>query len=285
MRWRAGAVRLLDSRLDEIDVKPLELPTEARLLAAQGLERLALAAGSNLLLLGERLTNLTGLACDGAAFIGDHLIATAPADEGHRLLLIDPATGQTLDEVLVDADDAGAFITVHPRDPVAVIEFAMGQDGCVALRVGIDDPQGSPSLRATEILRVEDAVFAGFDAAGERLLVVPHPSDPDALRVLAWPSLDELGRLSTEHLGTEIGIGLPACWVDDDCIAAYAIEDSLIVTDGSLRNPARVALPIDFGDDGDLESLTSLRPGRVAAGVWTPNGRRTLVLDLGGPWT
>lgn len=274
--WRQGAVRLLDSRLEEVGALPLELPTEPRLLAAEGLERLALTAGPNLLLLGEHRATIPGIDCDGAAFIGEHLLATAPADEGHRILLIDPGTGATLDEIGVDADDAGAFIMVHPHGAAALIEFAMGQDGAIALRIDVEDAK----LGSNEILRGQDPVIGGFKPSGDRLLVVPYPSDPDSLRVLSWPALDELGSLTADHLGSEIGIGLPACWIDDDRVAAYAIEDSLVLADGRLRDPERIALPIDFGDDADLESLTRLRPGRVAAGVWTRGGRRTLVLDF-----
>ena len=45
--------------------------------------------------------------------------------------------------------------------------------------------------------------------------------------MLGWPDLDERARLTADDLSAEIGIGLPSCWVDDDTIACYVIEESL----------------------------------------------------------
>lgn len=276
--WGDGAVRLLNDRLQELDTRAFELSAEPRLLAAQGVDRLALCTDAGLLVAGDSTVIVDGLVADSAAYVGDGLLVTAKAKEGHRVLLLDPATGEVLEQTVVDADHAAGFITPHPSEPVALIELAMGQDGCVAFRADVD----RTTFRLTEVLAGQDPVIAGFSPSGNRLLVVPHPSDPDAVRVLAWPTLDEVGRLTAEELDTEIGMGLPGCWVDEDRIAVYAMEDALVLTDGELTEPVRVTLALDFGDNGDLESLIPLAPGRVAAGVWTPKGRSTLVMEIWG---
>lgn len=96
--------------------------------------------------------------------------------------------------------------------------------------------------------------------------------------MLGWPDLDERARLTADDLSAEIGIGLPSCWVDDDTIACYVIEESLILTDGSLGSPRPVDLPVILGDEGDIEALLPLAPGRIAVNLWQPSGRSTLIL-------
>lgn len=274
--WRDGAARLFNDLLEETAARVFDAADGWRLLAARGLERLVVVAGSELLLVEEEALVVPDLTADAAAFVADRLLVTAPAGDRHRVLLIDPATGAVLDEATVDADQAIAFITPHPTEPVALIDFGMGQDGSLAVRAEIE----GDALRVTEVLTGQDPVIAGFNPSGTRLLVAPHPNDPDALRVLAWPSLDELGRLTEQQLECELGLGLAACWVDEDRIAGYAVEESLVLADGRLAEPERVPLPVEFGDRGELESLLPLAPGRVAAGVWTPEGRSTLVLEF-----
>lgn len=275
-RLRDGVAVLLDDRLEETATRDLGRSDTRRLLAADGLARLAVATETGLLLVGAESVHVDGDGFDSAAFLGDLLVATRPEGAEHEVLLVDPVTGAVLDRVAIDAEDAAAFITRHPHEPIVVIELAMGQDGCLALRVHVENR----ALVVSEILPGQDPVVAGFSPAGDRLLVVPHPSDMEAVRVLSWPDLEEVGALSAEDLPTEMGFGLAACWIDDDRIACYATEDALVVTDGALRGPERVTMPVDFVEEGDLESLVRLRPGRVAAGIWMPGGRSTLVLDV-----
>lgn len=275
-RLRDGSVVLLDDRLEEVDVRALGRSDVHRLLAADGLTRLAAATATGLLLVGDDVVHVDGIGFDGAVFLGDHVIATRPDGEEHEVLLLDHVTGSRLDRMTIDAEDAAAFVTRHPHEPVAMIELAMGQDGCLALSARV---QGE-ALVVVEILAGTDPVVAGFSPAGDRLLVAPHPSDGETIRVLSWPGLDELGSLSAAELNAEMGFDLAACWIDDERIGCYATEDAFVVTDGLLRDPERVTLPIDFGDEGDLESLVPLAPGRVAAGIWMPSGRSTLLLDI-----
>lgn len=151
----------------------------------------------------------------------------------------------------------------------------MGQSGSSTYKIEL----AGGSLRVEEILVGQDPVIAGFNPSGTKLLVTPYPDDPEVARVFAWPSLEETGRLTADELDAENGIGLPGCWVDEERIALYAVEDSLILTDQDLGSPVRADFPIDLRESGDIESLKSLEPGRVAVGVWEPEGRSMLVLE------
>ncbi|MFK4762091.1 hypothetical protein ACI3KS_14260 [Microbacterium sp. ZW T5_45] len=282
VRWHDGAVRVLDETLEEIDVRPLDdVGDDARIRAAHGVDLVAISSSAGLTLIGgrritrDRITR-DDLHVDAAVFLGEHLLATVPSADGHRVLLIDPATGATLTEQTVDADDATAFLTRHPTEHLVLAEFAMGQDGTRLMRIDVDGQH----MNATEILTGQDPVFAGFSPRGDRILIAAHPSDPEVMRVLTWPELGEVGRLSASDLDAEYGLGLAACWVDDERIAAYATQDSLLVTDASLTWVQRVELPVDFAEEGELETLTPLGSDRVAAGVWTAAGRLTLVIEI-----
>lgn len=277
VRWHDGAVRVLDETLEEIDVRPLDdVGDDARIRAAHGVDLMAISSSAGLTLIGGRPVTRDDLPVDAAVFLGEHLLVTVPSAEGHRVLLIDPATGATLTEQTVDADDATAFLTRHPTEQLVVAEFAMGQDGTRLMRIDVDGQH----LRATEILAGEDPVFAGFRPLGDQILIAPHPSDPEVMRVLTWPELGEVGRLGASDVDAEYGLGLAACWIDDERIAAYATEDSLLVTDARLTRVQRVELPVDFTEEGELETLTPLGSGRVAAGIWTAAGRLTLVIEI-----
>ncbi|MFK0403395.1 hypothetical protein ACIQTT_13750 [Microbacterium sp. NPDC090225] len=281
-RWNEGAVRLLDDQLSEVNGRALELTGDVRVRAASALDRLVLTTGDDTVLVGAETVTVAGLSIDAAALVGELVVATAPVDDGgHRVLLLDPATGAVVDEHRVDADDAMAVVHPHPTGPVVVIELAMGQDGCLALRVEVDasGPSGA-QLRLTEILAGHDPVIAGFRPAGDRLLMAPYPSDPETARVFAWPSLDEVGQVSAADIDAEYGFGLAACWIDDDRAVLVAPEHAVVLTGSALDAPERVDLSEMLGDDAEIESLTPLAPGRIAAGVWTPNGRSTRVIEF-----
>ncbi len=130
----------------------------------------------------------------------------------------------------------------------------MGQDGVLAYRVDVDGMR----VHLTEILAGEDPVIAGFSPSGTGLLVTPYPSDPETVRILGWPSLNEIAQLDASDVGAAYGFGLAGCWIDDELVAVYATEDSLIVTDSHFDSVERVALPIDFREEGEIESLTRL---------------------------
>ncbi|NKZ71339.1 hypothetical protein GTA09_16985 [Rhodococcus hoagii] len=79
----------------------------------------------------------------------------------------------------------------------------MGQDGVLAYRVDVDGMR----VHLTEILAGEDPVIAGFSPSGTGLLVTPYPSDPETVRILGWPSLNEIAQLERVTSGLHTGSG------------------------------------------------------------------------------
>lgn len=276
VQWRDGAVHLLDDRLSEIARRDLPLADDVCVLAASSLDRLVLDFAGGLAIAGDEVITVPGLRADAAAFLGHLLVVAVPDGQRHRLLALDPATGDLLHEQDVDAPDARAFLHPHPTGDTAVLELAMGQDGVLAYRVDVDGMR----VHLTEILAGEDPVIAGFSPSGTGLLVTPYPSDPETVRILGWPSLNEIAQLDASDVGAAYGFGLAGCWIDDELVAVYATEDSLIVTDSHFDSVERVAVPIDFREEGEIESLTRLTSGDIAVGAWTPAGRLTLIARI-----
>lgn len=273
--WRDGAVRLLDDRLAEIAQRELPLEDDVCALAASGLDVVVLSCAGGLVIAGREVITMPEVPADAAALLGGLLVVAVPDGDRHRLLMLDSTTGAILDEQVIDAGDARASLHPHPAADTAILEIAMGQDGVLAFRV---DVEGS-RLRLTEILAGDDPVIAGFSPSGARLLVTPY-SDPQAVRVLSWPDLEETSRLDASDIDAEYGFGLAGCWINDEQIAVYATEDAMIVADENLDSSERIVLPIDFVEEGDIERLTHLGSGNVAVGAWTPSGRLTLVVRL-----
>lgn len=273
VRLEPAMAVLLDDRLEIIEHRSLEAE---KVLAARRLEWIVATDGSGLVIYGPQRVELSGHHCISATFVGSLVIAIEPFENGHIILLIDPEDGQILDEVALDLDDAAAFITDHPHEDVVLIEFPMGQDGSVVQRVDIVGGK----LKVQEVLAGQDPVLAGFNADGTRLLVAPYPDDPELVRILEWPTLTELARIEATSLQAEYGFGLAMCWVDQNRVAFYATEQALFVADAVLADATQVQLPIEFGDQGELENLQSLAPGRLVAGIWTPAGRKSMVFEL-----
>lgn len=274
VHWRDSAVQLLDDNLSILATRPLP-GNEAKVLAANGLDKLAISMDGGLLILDNQQLEIPDLDCDTAAFIGD-LLATARAGDSQEVLLVDPSTGSIRDRKRVPAEDAFSSIHVHPSEPAALLEFAMGQDGCLTYLAQLT----KSAISLTEVLADTEVVLGDFSPSGDQVLLLPYPSDPEVAQVLSWPDLTPQGALKAEQLDNEIGIGWMGCWLDDNRVAIYAMEDSLVVGDSSFKSFERVELPVDFTDSADIEELTSLAPGRMAVGIWQPEGRSTLVVEL-----
>jgi hypothetical protein len=273
--WRDGAVRLLDDRLIEVAHRDVSLADDARVLAASALDLVIIATQGAVVLVSAQV-DVLDLPADAAAILEGLPLIAVPGEAIHRLLLLEPTAGVVIAEQTVDVDDARAFIYPHPHDGSAILEFAMGQDGTLAYRVDVEES----ALRLSAILEGDDPVVAGFAPTGDRLLIAQYPSGPETVRILTWPELDEAARVDGGEVDAEYGFGLAGCWIDDDRVAFYATEDALMVAAGDLESPERVELPIAFGDDGEIESLTPLGRGGVAVGTWTPAGRLTLVVEM-----
>jgi hypothetical protein len=274
--WRDGAVRLLDDRLSEIGALKVELPQDSRVFTASGLGLIALDAGGTVAVVFDGSLRRMDVVADAAVVLGDALVLAVPGEAGHRLLLLDPATGEVADEQALDGPEARAHFHPHPEGSSAVLGLAMGQDGTQAYGVDVVDS----GLQVREILPGSDPVVLGFAPTGDRLLVAEDPSAPETLLVLSWPGMGELVRIASDDVEAESGFGLAGCWIDEERIALYATEDALLVADAGLNDPVRVDVELDFREDAEIERLVPLGRGGVAAAAWTPEGRITLVAEF-----
>ncbi len=222
------------------------------------------------------LTDQLGFPCDAALRIDDHLLVTASTGEDHLIMLIDYESLELVAEQTFSVSQATAFMTRHPLDSIVLLELAMGQDGSHTLQVDIS----ATHLQLTELFPGEDLVVAGFNSSGTALLLLPHPNDPETARVVHWPTLQEVGHLNAQAVGADLGFGLAGCWIDDQRVALYLMEDSIIVTDGVLSNPTRINLPLNLGDEADVESMRTIEAGVIEATIWTPAGRRRFALEF-----
>ncbi|WP_433609075.1 hypothetical protein [Prescottella agglutinans] len=57
--------------------------------------------------------------------------------------------------------------------------------------------------------------------------------------------------LDSSDFDAAYGFGRAGCWVNDDRVVVYATEDALIVSDAHFDSPERIALPLDYGYEGD----------------------------------
>ncbi|MGH3704115.1 MAG: hypothetical protein ACRDT9_05750 [Agromyces sp.] len=223
---------------------------------------------------------------DGAAFLpSGRLIATAPSapregkdfSESHRVILLD-ATGEVLDEAVVDALDAAPYLLRHPADAAVVCDFVMGQDG--SLLTVMRDVDGR--LDVQEVLRAEDLVTLSFSPLGDRVVFSPYPSDPERAVVASWPTLTIDATLDAEAIELEMGFDITGGHLSDDRILLLAAEMGPVVVDRHLADAALVEM-VDLDDyvgDGFVESIAPLGAESFAAVLWDAGQRTTTVWHL-----
>ncbi|RKW70765.1 hypothetical protein [Galactobacter caseinivorans] len=136
-------------------------------------------------------------------------------EEIHQLILRDTA-GHGLDRFEVPTrSEAWVRVLTHPGKQVALFEYAMDQEGALLLAAWTVDGK----LKVRELLGPDDAVCAGFDVAGERLLLLPYPSAPPSpsahVRVLSWPGLEMEARLEASVVDDQRGWGSAGCIAHD----------------------------------------------------------------------
>ncbi|MBM4658660.1 hypothetical protein GS640_24610 [Rhodococcus hoagii] len=113
-------------------------------------DRLDFAGG--LAIAGDEVITVPGLRADAAAFLGHLLVVSGPGRPEHRLLALDPATGDLLHEQDVDAPDARDSC-IRIRREIRPYSSGMGQDGVLAYRVDVDGMRVHlPEILAGEIL-------------------------------------------------------------------------------------------------------------------------------------
>jgi hypothetical protein len=168
-RLRQGTVTALNQVLAATLSRSTGLPPDARLLTASpGLRLVVAAASGSLIVLGESEWRLPVPGADCAAILGSgQLVVTTRVTvpgrtsvRANRVLLLDPAAREVVDEVQLALDDAYMSVIVHPRDGPMLLAAGMGQDGSQLFAARV----ASRSLSVSPVL--ENVVAVGFDPAG-----------------------------------------------------------------------------------------------------------------------
>jgi hypothetical protein len=277
-------VLALDDDLRERRTRTLDLPADARLLTASAdLDLVVAATAEELLLVAERTRTLPVPGADSASFVDGRLLLTAPVLgqsewEGRpytyrgatTAYLVDVADSAVTSQVDLDVADAGTSAVPHPTDPVVLLDAGEGQDGSRVFAATVHGRQVEGRLL------LENAVAAGFSPAGDRLLVTPHPSFGPEVRVLDWPSLSEVARLTSADLGwPDDELDLHGCFLRDDVVLLSTVEHGLVLTDGGLEPVARLDLSEGSpGPDAETTSLVGVADRRFAVELWCEGRQR-----------
>lgn len=283
-----GAIESLDEVLAPARRRILTVPSGASLLAASpDLAEVLVTAGGELALLREAARGKDGAwrrplrGADSATFLaGDRLLVTAPSFEhvthsgrsyetktDHRVVLLDKAAGEVLDEAVLEVTDAGAEAIPHPTDGAVVLDLGEGQDGSTVYVVrAVGD-------RLDIRLVLRDVVAASFSPEGERLLVLPHPSYPALPRVLDWPSLEVVATtdVRTTGLGPD-DFDLYGCFLGDERVLLSVYEDGLWVARADLTGLEPVVLPREItGEEFEIGAVMGLSSRSFALKLWRPD--------------
>ena len=286
-RLTAGGVEALDSVLEPAAYRPVDLTNGANLLNATSDLTQVVAVDEGCLAYAGPTGQRSGSAgldwqlglppADSATFLGQNrLLVTVPdqRNTGHRVLLMDTATGVIVDEVKLDAFDAVAFATAHPGDGSVLVDLGEGQDGSSLYRVRVEDDR----LTTTRIL--ENVVACGFSPDGTRLLLLPHPSLPEAPQVLSWPSLEVLAVADLDAAGIDQdGIDLYGCFLDHDRVLLSTHEQGFWLARADLTAITPIELPeqvtgtapefsLTLGLSADTFSTRIWRDDRDLSTVW-----------------
>lgn len=280
-----GSVALLDADLRPSLSRRLTVPDGGRLLAATpDLHRVAVLA-ERLLLFGPDDDPPISLPLTADAVWpvpGGGWLVTAPGpsepgkdwSESHLVLLLDDS-GRERARHVEDAWAAAAMILPHPTEAAAVIEFAMGQDGSSHVLAEVVD--GELAVRPVAL---NEDVCIDFDAAGERLLIAPHPTEGEVARLVGWPGLAESARLDSAQVGwIEEGLDLYGGHLGDGSILLVAREQGVIRTDADLGGAHLLDLP-GVADDEFVEWVYPVAGLRFGVGLWSSRGRRHLLYTL-----
>lgn len=289
-RLRHGTVTLLSRILAATSSRATVLAPDARLLTASPDLRLVVAAaGGSLIVLGETEWRLPVPDANSAAFLGSgELLVTAQVTapgrtsaSANRVLLLDPAAREVVDEVQLVLDDARISLIVHPRDGSVLLDAGMGQDGSQLFAARV----ASRRLSVTPVL--QNVVAGGFDPAGDRLLLVPHVSYGPEASVVEWPSLTRVAAIAPGRDGlADDPFYFYGCFLDQDEVLLTAEQpDGLVpvICSGDLAPRAMVTLP-GYGSDSGLElvSVLGTAAGTFAAELEGRDTKLATVWSLSG---
>lgn len=301
---RDGFVHRLDRRLQSAARRRVDLPTSAKLLAATTDLSVAVAAEDDVLHLdGSRCLRLDIAFADSATFLasGNLLVAAAwpernvlpggweHVDRGdNRLLVIDPHAGITVAEAPLGVSDAVVITTAHPTDG-SVLLGAYGGQNFSELFVSRQPGDG---LRIDSLGR--DVGDAAFDPTGSLLLISPNPNSENRARVVAWPSLEEIGAIEggSDELEGHL-LGAAGFFVAPDRVLLSTMEGPPILCTSALRPLTRIELvgaPLGeemtmvLGLEEDVFAMHARVDGVRSTSVWqVPGPEVTRPEPIGGP--
>jgi hypothetical protein len=151
----------------------------------------------------------------------------------------------------------------HPRDGSVLLDAGEGQDGSSAFLAR--EQAGALVVEP----RLQDVVVAGFDAAGARLLLLPHPSFDNVARVVAWPTLDEIAALEGQQRGLEHFLDFYGFFLGSGRVLLSTGEGPPVLCTAGLDPIAYLDLRgTSLGDDVEMVSMLGLGEEMFGAQLW-----------------
>lgn len=266
-------VTALDGLLAPGASRPVDVPPGADFLAATpDLALLIFATKHDVLLVGA-----TGLArapiaeADSAVVLASgRVLVTAPQGDKHAAHLLDPATGKVVDVVGLDTYDAGVTAVPHPGDGWVALDAGEGQDGSTVFRVREENGR----LVAEELM--SDAVLAGFDPSGSRVLITPHPSFGGPAEVLSWPGLDPIAALD------DLDLDIYGAFAGADRVLLSTFEEGPLLCTGDLEPLGLLDLSAYPVADFEDTQLLGLGPDTFALDLYHDGAGHTTVWRIPG---
>lgn len=283
-----GAVSALGEGVTVTRTLPLPVqPAGTTLFDVDGDAALVRTDGELFLIQPDGTTTLPIPGADMAKFVPAGILAAAPQDDdGHKLVLLTREGAVVAEHVDAEAKDAAASILVHPSGTAAVVELAMGQDGCVTLEA---DLRGG-TLEVRPFVVSDDYVVSEFSGDGTRLLLSAHPNSGEGIAVMDWASRTIVDTLTAASVMPDemedAAFDLYASWVAPGCIVAATTQTGLhvVVTDGQLGTARLEPLP-DFKptphpDDAEIMWLYPVSSRRFVARVWLDGEQMTRLYEV-----
>jgi len=253
---------------------------------------LVLIDGQLSLLLEDGAKSLEIANVDMAKFVGGAILASAPEGNAHKLVLVSRDGEVQSQHVVQDASDARAWIHPHPSG-TAVVELAMGQDGCITCTVSIDSVAGTLTVAPLNI--PAEYTVSGFNPDGTKLFLGAHPNDSHVIAVMDWATNEITKTLRSDGLLAAIndeGDELDAAfdvhggWLTPDLIICSTTQYGLrvVVADGGLHNPQLGELP-DFqpppdAEDAEILWLYVIGNRRFVARTWVDGEMATRLYEV-----
>lgn len=301
---RGGEVHRLDRLLRSTAHRRVDLPEGAKLLTATTDLSVVVAAEEEALHIdGPRRLRLEVAFADSATFLssGDLLVAAASAHrsvfpdgwevlgrDDNRALVVDPQTGDIVAEAPLGVSAAVVLATPHPRDG-SVLLGAYGGQSFSELFVA---RQQGEDLVIDFLLR--DVGDVAFDPEGTSLLIAPNPSNENVARAVAWPGLEEKGRIEGDIDSPDgSALGESGVFLGKDLILLPTVDGPTLLCSSRLKPLAEIGpagSPLAAGHrqilglEEDVFAVRAWMGGERSASVWRlPRDESFFPPLLGGP--